>query len=559
MPETTLADQARAICNSAGIPLDAQERILQEIQDAGTITAGATRTFIIRRLSVRGMLETDRRFAPGVNLILGDNFAGKSSILDILKSCLTGNKDAIDPQILPLLESAAVEFTLDDARYTIVRDYVGRTSGVFEGSLETHLAGQSKPVVTKLADIKSFWLDRLGYPPITKLQTKAGNVDKQTKLVGFGDYFRAFYQDQDRGYSELFSRESFETRQHVFNVMIGAANAPLSNRARIKAGQLRNQIAIDGHSMNAFREFLMAKVRTATGTEHIEKGLQQIKQSAAKALTEWTGARDNLNKLPLQASDDGADSDVAIYQELQKALALQADNAQRLREQEQRAREIGDRIAALQAQAAASVVLQSYYPIVCPRCVQAIPQDWADKESQAGECRVCHRHAPSDVDGREQAEAALADAGEEMAELQESMEKTRVAGETIAAKVQDLQEARRKLVTENRGVIEHALVKASDTLATTHEKATKLATLATEIDSDTEYLAQMTRKTEANRMEVDIWNQIEELALHQEQSSDFGNPYEVFARNVASFLDKLKKAHRGPPELDPKGLLSIGG
>lgn len=80
---------------------------------------------IVRRIKFSGTKNTgdeilfDQEFSSGVNLIIADNNKGKSSILKIIKFCLTGNI-SIQEDVLSWLDTIYLEFSLNNTVYTVL-------------------------------------------------------------------------------------------------------------------------------------------------------------------------------------------------------------------------------------------------------------------------------------------------------------------------------------------------------------------------------------------------------------------------------------------------------
>lgn len=550
---------AREICRSENVDSAVEDEVLQALASITNEPTIPSTSLLVRRLKVSGMLELDREFSDGINLIVGPNFAGKSTVLDLIKYSFVGKTKLIDEEIRPKIEEILMEVDLGQDTFTVRRTLQRRQNGIYEGSISEVMAGSASVLVERVAEFMPFFMERLSYPQLSKLASKRGDVAKTTRQVGFGDFYRAFYQDQSRGYSELFSRESFETRQHVFNVLIGATNSRLSNRARIRYGELENRLQIEQHSLQSFLQFIAAKGKRIVDETDGEKAINKVRVKLVEAETALKKATDDLPSM-VEASVDSSSTQAADDEEkLTLVVGRKRELTQVLAEQEQALADFKLQEKALEKQKVAGRILQSYYPILCPRCTQGIPDEWVEREDNHGECRVCHRDAPTAPGVETVADAALEEIRQSIAQVVKDRNETEHDLAVAQAEWEALEQRAKAQVKGATQPIASAVRTAHDTLRNLEADVERWRARLTELESDHDYLQSQRRRLEAMRAEIRVWKQLEDRAISNEKSDSYGNPYTTFARHVSQFLDNLKKAHRGQVSLDPRGLLSIGG
>jgi len=114
---------------------------------------------ILRRLRVRrflGFVDDTFEFAPGINVVVGPNESGKSSLRTAIRAALFGNPSttaALDvyrtwgTDQLPVLE---LEFDVDGRRYRLVKDFQNRRPILTGGGEEA--LDQYKHITERIAD-----------------------------------------------------------------------------------------------------------------------------------------------------------------------------------------------------------------------------------------------------------------------------------------------------------------------------------------------------------------------------------------------------------------------
>jgi hypothetical protein len=360
-----------------------------------------------------------REFQTGVNLWVGDNLVGKSSIFKIIKLALTGN-NRISRDVASWLAEIWVEFSLGSNVYFayINRDknkpfhfalYNGNRSMIsvvgaeqtdsclFEGGLE------------KYKDyLQTFFFRELAYYSLqwTQRDSRPGNPELLTSGASWSTYYKSVFLEAE-DYSMLFIGNQSEL---IFQMLLGLELTYPINRLKIKRNHLANLVGIakaapatpeqesgqgqrlaDQQELTQINSELSsldaeAKQVTEAPSTNTEQTLEIARQAYRNALHQ---------RAELEAERDALTDQVGIMWRRINALTRQVDDYDV--DINKKKRRIGD----IQEILDLGAFFSSLEVRICPNCNHTVDQQKVVHEKNTGNCRLCEQevdHQPVDKD-----------------------------------------------------------------------------------------------------------------------------------------------------------------
>jgi hypothetical protein len=350
------------------------------------------RTLSVRKIAFkgekRGLIEGNidfewRDLGPGVWAITSaKNFAGKSTVLEILLWCLRGTPKNLQEDVHRWLNWVLFEFNVDDQRYQIefdVNDLVPSGSLVRVRSDDTADELDRFGSEDGFAAVMSrFMMDTLDLDPIPAMQGPRG--DRQTVEHGWTALSGGLYFGGDH------------------KVLLGDVQM-----AGLPARMLQMYIGLPWAS---------TRMQAVTAKKEIDQERDQASKAASHRATDAAAARERLNKelkeaqkslvaLPAEVASSRdlivRASEVAklapLGTELQLKLAAAEDEARQLRTiataDERALRDLRENIVAAQ-------FFNGLEPACCPRCETRVTSARIKKESTEFSCSLCSEHISVD-------------------------------------------------------------------------------------------------------------------------------------------------------------------
>lgn len=368
-------------------------------------------SLFVRRLVVHkdSRAVADLSFHHGVNVITGENSAGKTTLIRFLAYSL-GAENIDFNQTALLCSGTVVEVEANGAIVTLRRELTGKALTplqIFWGTLDEATgagitAWQTFPFKrseTKIS-FSQLLFKTLGLP---ELRGEAGSNITMHQIL------RLIYSDQETPGAELFRAEKFDspiTRQAIGEYLLGIddnelyelqlrANG-LEKEDAALASALRSVYAALGQAeTNLSLDFLDSRLNEAGGElEFLRKQLSQRKETSATGL-----ATTEDEDLRLQLT--------SLHVALSGLKDRRLDLDKQLSDSELFVQELQSRIANIEESQAAASYLGGVKFSVCPCCLTNI----ADRTTTSGNCHLCN--SPIDPVGartqlaRMQAELAL--------------------------------------------------------------------------------------------------------------------------------------------------------
>uniref|UniRef100_A0A5M2PQY7 Nuclease SbcCD subunit C n=1 Tax=Listeria monocytogenes TaxID=1639 RepID=A0A5M2PQY7_LISMN len=189
------------------------------------------------------------KFSSGLNMIIGDNLKGKSTIFKIIKTALVGDDGYIKKDVRQWIKNIIVGFKINEKRYTIFMDMEKRVNGIlYNCSFENYLAGdninnkiifEANSNVQYTHEIQKFFFNQFSYYSL-KWTQKTSSKDSN-ELVEAGSswktYFKTIYLESQDSTSFYGNQD-----QKTFQMLLGLENTQLINRLIIKKEMLQSQL-----------------------------------------------------------------------------------------------------------------------------------------------------------------------------------------------------------------------------------------------------------------------------------------------------------------------------
>ncbi|MBJ6362487.1 AAA family ATPase [Paenibacillus sp. GCM10012307] len=138
-------------------------------------------------------------FSPGLNIISGDSYSGKSLILKLIDYCL-GDKEKINLNVQKELgqfcDYVFLELEIMGSTFTLKRGLKQNTSKIYVYYSDAQEISSFIPKTIDYKDLSRFILDILEIPEFKRIKNKAHDTTKTTESISFRDMFRFVYINQ---------------------------------------------------------------------------------------------------------------------------------------------------------------------------------------------------------------------------------------------------------------------------------------------------------------------------------------------------------------------------
>lgn len=349
--------------------------------------------------------DTTLRFAPGLTVITGPNFRGKTTILEVLTLMLRGSPRSLQPDVARWLREISLDIKVGTEAVGLrlsMREGKVVTGSVLSGS-EDALAHADDEAAKQdgvielaaapdeeqwAAEVEQLMLDRLSLEPIETYTRVAGRAVGTLSAHGWKAYFFALYPPPGASL-HLLADGTPGLAPRLLDVFLDLPGAAL--RARLDSAS--KYIAATDKARNAEAEVT---------ADNVQRRLADAEAELARAVAAAEGAASaavdiDLPHLRLEATAASRAQQRAARRLEEAAGQLEA--ARKERQQAQR------ELTRLEEGAAARVLLHALDPKSCPRCEAPVDQRRRDAEKEQHHCAVCTR--PVEVaDSEQQAERA---------------------------------------------------------------------------------------------------------------------------------------------------------
>jgi len=169
---------------------------------------------------------TTREFSlqPGLNIITGSIFSGKTTLMKCLRGILGSNLKDFSREAKNNITNLAAQVLIGDENYQIIRPFV--TTSDAKVSIGGEYENERLPVLRGKGEEKTYgtWLlDKLGLPTLRVL-TAPTQADSDTNLLSINDYLMYCYLRQKEIDVNVFGHTEYSKnnkRKYVFEVIYG--------------------------------------------------------------------------------------------------------------------------------------------------------------------------------------------------------------------------------------------------------------------------------------------------------------------------------------------------
>lgn len=216
----------------------------------------------------------DREIYPGVNVWVADNFCGKSSVLNIIKWCLTG-KNGLKSNVKKWIHQVMLEFEIRDKVYTMVLDATSsRAKGnLFQDSIDHVSSLENHQNVefsfknnTELEErIQIFFMSNLGLSSLkwTQKSSSRDSLELYESSTSWSTYFKAMFMKSDEYSTFLMPKDQVfgNQTQKVLGMFLGLVLFKLQNRLAFRIDMIRYELTKEDHVQNTKKEDSQSTIR----------------------------------------------------------------------------------------------------------------------------------------------------------------------------------------------------------------------------------------------------------------------------------------------------------
>ncbi len=352
-----------------------------------------------------------RKFELGVNLWVGDNLVGKSSIFNIAKLALTGS-NGISKDVLTWLQEIWVEFGLGLNQFTV---HVSVSAQVLkQASYEFRLYSKTKQAIAQMDEVqraacllfeggigryeeyvRTFFFKELDYYSLqwTQHSSKKDDPNLLTSNATWKTYFKSIYLEAN-DYDVLFYGQQSEL---IFQMLLGLELTYPINRLKIKKENLQNKLGLlkaastlpDQHKQEEGEKLSGELKQIQSRQQELEKERQAASSTARQGLERKIEGvrqkyRDALTRInQLEKSKQTHDSTtILLEREIRKVVEEIKEFDIEITKRERR-------ITNLQEQLEIGGYFSSLEIRTCPGCSHQIEKSKMLQEKETGHCRLC--------------------------------------------------------------------------------------------------------------------------------------------------------------------------
>ncbi|HET9504240.1 MAG TPA: hypothetical protein VFO93_11915 [Hymenobacter sp.] len=357
-------------------------------------------------------LHYTRKPETGVNLWVGENLVGKSTIFKSVKFALTGNNSFVD-DVGEWIKTIWVEFTLGAQTHTahIFKRPADRNF-IFEfySLSRDELGDMDAEEIEDAADfrgnkgdyeayVEKFFFKEFDYYKMQWTSSRSGQKDQvglQTNNTSWQTYFKSIYLEADDAL--VFGSQTELVLQMLFGLEL---TYPI-NRLKMEKEKKQSTLGL--------LKSQSAAAATSEQTQSLQKDIQHVEvelmklqetKKAANASVAPSSARDF--EIALNRQNTAITQSGLLSQQLLQLTADQSRLQAEEKEFKQKIYEFGNeaslkkkRSRFLQDQEQFGAFFNELEVSICPSCSHEVETIRVEHERQTGNCRLCTSHMPPD-------------------------------------------------------------------------------------------------------------------------------------------------------------------
>lgn len=371
--------------------------ILSTIDLSGKVRPATRVQLTLRRLAFTGTCSGEFPFYPGVNVIRAGNFKGKSTILQLVKLCLTG-KTRLKPDMSSKIATVALDFTLNDTYYRVSIDRGGRhPKGSLitfsDSSLKEQKATREFKSAKDMSELlEDFFCDQLGLEALSGTQ-KSSSKENDALLknrTSYDAYFKGLYLDQETGYQSLVTDVYFgNAYTKTVGMLLGCVGLHAYFEADAALAMAKNDIskeeAFGSRKRSDRAKFLRSPADISRDIEQTTRTIDDLKLKRTEALLRATSTDmdERLAKLTNR---------IVQTRELIELMSAHVSGAERAKATDE------STAVALEEALAGKQYFSTIMPHHCPVCEIAITRTRTQTRQAKGQCLLCTEQVNPEAD-----------------------------------------------------------------------------------------------------------------------------------------------------------------
>lgn len=409
MNSDDLLEQTKASLQAAG-DLLTETDIRQVFGEAGILdllerkaAIESPKRLLARTVYLRGFKVSDdeshripftyrRSLGTGLNLWLGGNDSGKSTILKCILWALTGEEPNIKLDVRQWLTEIAIEFEVsNDQTYTIRffprPDQRELPGDIYVGTIDNVLRGEGAIVRVSFTDrrtmkiaVERLFGSLLGFSPLTWVKQKELSVDVSEYSIAWDVYSQALFISDDDYSDYLFPNRNLNGKHHqkTLGMYLGLDLLEAVSKAQAERDRARSDYNFDRKRVDVNA----AQVKETLQTVAAE--LTEVDERLGRLLAGQSILKDTsyLDKVRQRVSDYARQVDEST-KTVNKMEADYRTTQSDLYEAERSRQGLGEAIRF-------KMFLSNLQVEICPRCENQIEGISDEDEIATRTCRVCH-------------------------------------------------------------------------------------------------------------------------------------------------------------------------
>lgn len=419
---------------------------------------------LINRLCLEGVKNTgeiinyDKKFYQGINILYAQNGKGKSSVFKIIKFALTGDKSSIKKDVLGWLKKIMLEFSIGDTAYTVFIDMTKLRvkSGLYRCKIDNlTFDPQGKVSIENLLihfeentetafinNMQQFFFEQFSYYNLLWTSSSKGNFDLTDNKTTWKTYYKSIYLES-KDYNVLFLSPSYGSQnKKILEMLLGLKYTASINTLSNRREHLENHL---------------------NQLKFLESGGTLEQNDVSNLATELQTIKSEINMIKQMSHEEFKKTvDIKFYNEQSKELFKLEKQIFEIDKEISKLQEdfkkVNKRIISLKEELEFGYYFSNLNVKTCPRCEHEIKDERKEIEKETHKCMLCDE----ELDPQNNNEY-LEDKIKELESYQEKLSNTILKIKQNKQELENEQQSLREQLTKhekkiNNNVIEENLI-----------------------------------------------------------------------------------------------------
>ncbi|MGE7545885.1 hypothetical protein [Sporosarcina newyorkensis] len=349
----------------------------------------------INRLCIDGIknngeiINYDKKFFKGINILYAQNGKGKSSIFKIIKFALTGDKSPIKRDVLGWLQKIILEFSVGDTIYTVYIDLMRPRvkSGLYRcniDSLSFNLNGEvsieellihfeENTEKAFMKNMQQFFFEQFSYYLLLWTSSSKNSFDLTDNRTTWKTYYKSIYLES-KDYDALFlSQDMGSQNKKILEMLLGLKYTASINTWSNKKDHLENHL----------RQL-----------DYITTNDELVKDDTFELNNELNSIKDEINKVKhLNREMFKKTLDIQFYNQNSKDLFMLEKQSTEIKMEmnklEEELKKTKRRLNSLKEEKEFGYYFSNLSIKQCPRCEHEIKNERKEIEKTTHKCMLC--------------------------------------------------------------------------------------------------------------------------------------------------------------------------